>query len=88
MFKDYKEARNHAQFQANHLGVLYRVSLNPIFKAYHVKMVPQLRHQFGSDRDGELVEPENWPAAQKARGPGGETTTDPETAFHRARLTK
>lgn len=83
--KTYEAARASAQADANTFGRLYRLRYNKLFKEYYWGMVPQLRHQFGSDRDGELVQPEDHEAAVRARGLGGETTSDPETAFHRAK---
>lgn len=85
MFKAYDEAKQYAQESADRLGVLYRVGRNKLTGEYYARMVGHLCSQFGTDRDGELVEPSNYEAMIKARGPGGELTNDPETAFQRAR---
>jgi hypothetical protein len=85
MFKTYEAAKVYAQESADRLGMLYRVGRNGLTGEYYSRMVGQLRHQFGTDREGELVEPSDYDAMIRARGPGGELTSDPETAAQRAR---
>jgi hypothetical protein len=84
--ESYEQVKARTQAAANREVALYRLRYNKIFAEWHAFRVPQLRHQFGSDREGELIQPEEHNAAVKARGPGGESSADPETAFQRSRL--
>lgn len=81
----YAEIRAQAQADANRLRRLYRLWKNPYASGgYSVSAVPWLCCQFGSDRVGELIEPEKWEDALFARGPHGDETSDPERAYQLA----
>jgi hypothetical protein len=80
---DYATVRAEAQRQADEgPGALFRIT-KTYLGGYIAHRVPALWAQHGRDREGELVEPSDWTKCLRARGPGGATTTDPETAFHR-----
>lgn len=73
MATTYSEAKKEAQDNANKMGVYYRIR-KEYLGGYHAKMVPWPRNQYGSDLEGELVQPDKWIEEHHVRRDGSRVT--------------
>jgi len=70
MFKTWKEARDHAQDEANRWGKDYGLEFNPIYKRYFVYGLPGVGSRFGHELTCEIVYRENVKTRKPGHGPG------------------